>query len=323
MSRIQIDFSTADLTPRYEQVDLDRLWGLIDDEVALFRERTPKSAAIFQEAKKSMINGTPNSWWSQWRLVDPRSNDYLLPHLWYWERGKHQKGWDADGNEYTDYMFADTPTIWGHAPDDAYTQGVTDFIKNTGLCTMIPTEDAVVATKLLQQMIDLKYWYITLSASDADRNAISIARTITGRQKVLTHNLGYMGLNEEGMYWQPIPNGPVVPRWPHLVPAHSEPQAKLAEFNDIESVEEALRDRDVAIFVTEPLMTDGGFVVPKPGYLEAVQELCEKYGTLLLIDETHTLAHGPRGLYTEMGLKADMWISARRSLEGSLVACWG
>ena len=218
MSRIHIDFSAADLTPRYEQVNLDRLWGLIDDEVALFAERTPKSSAIFQEARKSMINGTPNSWWSQWRLVDPRSDDYLLPHLWYWERGKHQKGWDADGNEYIDYMFADTPSIWGHAPDDAFTRGVTDFIKNTGLCTMIPTEDAVVATKLLQQMIDLKYWYITLSASDADRNGISIARTITGRQKVLTHNFGYMGLNEEGMYWKPIPNGPVVPRWPHLVP---------------------------------------------------------------------------------------------------------
>lgn len=319
MSNTPVDFTTADPTPQHDQVNLERLWGLIDEEVALFAERTPKSAAIFAEAKKSMINSTPNSWWNYWMLVDPRTEEYLLPHIWYWERGKNQNGWDADGNKYIDYMFGDTPAVWGHAPDNAFTEGVTDYIKNNSLCTMVPTEDAVVATQLLQKMIDLKYWYITLSASDADRNAISIARTITGRRKVLTHHLGYMGLNDEGMYWKPDPNGPIIPRWPHLMMGSEDHQAKLAEFNDLESVEEELKDRDVAIFITEPLMTDGGFVVARPGYLEGVYELCQKYGTLFLIDETHTLTEAPRGMYTKMGLKADMWVSGKAIAGG--IAC--
>ena len=90
--------------PVHEQIDLGNLWGLIDDEVSRYISRTPKSAALFQEAKESMVNGLPNAMWTQWRLEDPRTQDFLLPHFWYWAKGKNQKAWDADGNEYIDYM---------------------------------------------------------------------------------------------------------------------------------------------------------------------------------------------------------------------------
>ncbi len=305
--------------PVHEQVDLGNLWGLIDEEVERFIARTPKSAALFQDARESMVNGLPNAMWTQWRLEDPRTQDFLLPHFWYWAKGKNQKAWDADGNEYIDYMYADTPTIWGHGPDDAFTRGLADFVRNESLCSMIPNDESVVVTQLLQKLIDMKYWYITLSASDSNRNAINIARNITGRRKVLSPQLGYMGGAEEGMYWQPDPNSPPVPRWGYFVASSEDPAVKICEFNNLESVEHALKDRDVAIFITEPLMTDGGFVVAQPGYLEGVQALCKKYGTLLLIDETHTLTHAPRGMYTDLGLKADMWVSGKAIAGG--VAC--
>ena len=319
MSMLKTDWTTTDLVVKHEQIDMAHLWELIDQEVELYIKRTPKSAAIFQEANKSMINGIPMSWWQQWRMPDPRSNEYLLPHNWYWDHGKNQQAWDADGNKYIDYFLAETPTIWGHCPDDAYTEGLIDCIKNTGLCSMVPNEDSVIATALLQKLIGLKYWYITLSASDADRNAISIARTITGRTKVMTPHMGYMGLNEEGMYWQPDPNGPIVQRWPHYGAPGTEPQVKFTEFNDLESLEEALKDRDVAIYITEPLLTDSGLLAAQPGYLEGARALCKKYGTLLLIDETHTLTHAPGGMYTALGLEADMWVTGKAV--GGGVAC--
>jgi glutamate-1-semialdehyde aminotransferase len=216
-------------------------------------------------------------------------------------------------------MFADTPSIWGHAPDDAFTQGVTDFIKNNGLCTMVPTGDAPIVAEMLQKLIDMKYWYVTLSASDSVRSSISIARIITGRRKVLIHNMGYLGLNEEGSYWKPVPGGEVVTRWPHYVSGTDEPATKVAEFNDLESVEEALKDGDVALFTTEAMMTDGGFCLAEPGYLQGCYELCQKYGTLFMIDETHTHTHSPRGLYNDMGLKADMWVTGKAIAGG--IAC--
>lgn len=308
-----------ELIPLHEQVDLGKLWCLIDEEVERFISRTPKSAAMFKEATGSMINGIPNAMWTQWRLDDPRTQDFLLPHLWYWQRGKNQRAWDVDGNEYIDYMYADTPTVWGHAPDDEFTRGISDFVASNSLCSMIPNDESVVVSQLLQKLIDLKYWYVTLSASDSNRNAINIARTITGRRKVLTPQLGYIGGAEEGMFWQPDPNSPPIPRWGYFLASSEDPAVKIAEFNDLASVERALKDRDVAIFITEPLMTDGGFVVAQPGYLEGVQELCKKYGTLLLIDETHTLTHAPRGMYTELGLKADMWVSGKAIAGG--IAC--
>ncbi len=320
MSKSKVDYTTTDIVIKHDSINLDRVWSLIEEEAKLFEERTPKSAEIFARSKQSMINGTPMSWWQQWRLPIPGGQvQYIMPHNWYWSKGKNQKAWDADGNEYVDYFLAETPSIWGHCPDDNVTAGLIDYIQNEGLASMVPTEDAHVATELLQKLIGLKYWYITLSASDADRNAISIARTVTGRAKVLTHHLGYMGLNEEGMYWQPVPNGPVVPRWPHYGSPKTEPTACFCEFNDLESVEEALKNRDVAIFITEPMLTDSGLLAAEPGYLEGCYELCQKYGTLFLIDETHTLTHAYNGMYGDLGLQADMWVTGKAV--GGGVAC--
>jgi len=319
MTKLHNDYTTAEITPLYDNIDLERVWGLIEKEAQVFVERTPKSAEMYRQSCDSMINGTPSSWWGAWRLTNPISSEYILPHLWYWSHGKNQKAWDVDGNEYIDYMFADTPSIWGHAPDDAFTQGVTDFIKNNGLCTMVPTGDAPIVAELLQKLVDMKYWYVTLSASDSVRSSISIARIITGRRKVLIHNMGYLGLNEEGSYWKPVPGGDVITRWPHYVSGTEDPATKVAEFNDLESVEEALKDGDVALFTTEAMMTDGGFCLAEPGYIQGCYELCQKYGTLFMIDETHTHTHSPRGLYNDMGLTADMWVTGKAIAGG--IAC--
>ena len=319
MSKNQVDWTQVELVAQHDEIDLERVWELIDEEVKLFIKRTPKCADLNKKANKNLINGTPHSWLTHWRQVDPRSDSYLLPHTLFWDHGKNQNAWDADGNKYIDYLLGETPTIWGHCPDDAYTEGLIDCIKNTGMHCMLPSEEAAIAGEMLEKLIGLQYWYVTLSASDADRNAISISRTITGRPNVMMPNLSYMGLNEEGMYWQPIPDGPIMPRWPHYSQTNNDPRVTFSEFNDLESLEDGLKNRDVAIFITEPLLTDGGLLEAEPGYLEGAYKLCQKYGTLFLIDETHTTTSGPGGLYRKLGLKADMWVTGKAI--GGGIAC--
>jgi glutamate-1-semialdehyde 2,1-aminomutase len=83
---------------------------------------------------------------------------------------------------------------------------------------------------------------------------------------------------------------------------------RIAEFNSVESVEAALKHRDVAVLIMEPAMTNIGIVLPKAGFLDAVKALCVKYGTLLLIDETHTISMGPGGCTQAWNLQPDIFV---------------
>jgi glutamate-1-semialdehyde 2,1-aminomutase len=104
-------------------------------------------------------------------------------------------------------------------------------------------------------------------------------------------------------------DGVAAPRGGNVGPAVPVSQtSRVAEFNDIASVEAGLAHRDVAVLVMEPALTNIGIVLPEPGFLEACRELCTKYGTLLLIDETHTISAGPGGCTQAWGLSPDIFV---------------
>ena len=81
---------------------------------------------------------------------------------------------------------------------------------------------------------------------------------------------------------------------------------RVVEINDLDGLERALATGDVAVCMFEPALTNIGIVLPDPGYHEAVRELCTRYGTLLLIDETHTISAGPGGCTKAWGLRPDI-----------------
>jgi len=83
---------------------------------------------------------------------------------------------------------------------------------------------------------------------------------------------------------------------------------RVVEFNDVPALERALEDRDVAVVMIEPALTNVGIVLPEPGYLEAVRETTRRTGTLLLIDETHTICAGPGGMTRVHGLEPDILV---------------
>ena len=81
---------------------------------------------------------------------------------------------------------------------------------------------------------------------------------------------------------------------------------RVVEFNDVAALERALEPGDVACVLAEPALTNIGIVLPEPGYHDALRRITRETGTLLIIDETHTICAGPGGYTRAWGLEPDM-----------------
>jgi len=192
---------------------------------------------------------------------------------------------DVDGNEYVDFALGDTGAKWVAA----------DLTRRFGL----------------------PLWSFSLTATDANRWALRIARMVTGRPKVMAFSYCYHGSVDE-TFVITGDDGGTAPRGGNVGPAvHVRETTRVAEFNDLASVERGLAHGDVAVLIMEPALTNIGIVLPDPGFLEGVRELCTKHGTLLLIDETHTISAGPGGCTRAWGLEPDIFVIGK-SLGGGI-----
>jgi glutamate-1-semialdehyde 2,1-aminomutase len=176
-----------------------------------------------------------------------------------------------------------------------------------GITFMLPTEDAIWVGEEMARRFGLPYWQVYMTASDANRFAFRMARAVTGRDMVLIYHGSYHGSIDETSVT--LKNGKAVRREPNFwrLPDPSR-TTRIIEFNDVDALEKALAPQDIAFVVCEPAMTDVhvGIVYPEPGYHDALRELTRRYGTLLILDETHTIAAGPGGLTREMNLDPDI-----------------
>ncbi len=221
---------------------------------------------------------------------------------------------DVDGNEYIDLALGDTGAMAGHSPAataaSVATQGA------SGITMMLPTEDAVWVGEELSRRFKLGRWLFTLSATDANRTALRIARQITGRPKVLVYNYCYHGSVDEAFA---VSHGGVTGAREGNVGAPVDPgETTVAiEFNDLTALEKALATEQIAIVLAEPAMTNMGIILPDDGYMQALRELTRKHGTLLLIDETHTFSAGPGGCTTAWDLDPDL-VTIGKSIGGGV-----
>jgi glutamate-1-semialdehyde aminotransferase len=169
---------------------------------------------------------------------------------------------------------------------------------------MLPTEDAIVVGEEMKRRFGLPDWQFTLSATDANRFVIRLAREITGRPKVLVHNHCYHGSADETVAG--LVDGRVQAREGNVgPPVDPATTTRIVEINDLEGLERELREGDVACALVEPALTNIGIVLAEEGYHERLRELTRETGTLLVIDETHTLCCGPGGYTAEAGLEPD------------------
>ncbi|MBI5295780.1 MAG: aspartate aminotransferase family protein [Chloroflexi bacterium] len=288
-------------------LDRSKLEQLLDAEEQLFHQRHPKSYELYQRARKSLHGGVPMLWMVRWAGSFPV----------FVKEAKGAHFTDVDGNSYLDLCLGDTGAMTGHSPEATVT-AITEQIQK-GITLMLPYEEVLWVGEEFQRRFGLPYWQFTLTATDANRFVLRMARMITERPKVLVYNYCYHGtvdetfivLDEEGT---PIsrPNN----MGPQVDPRET---TKVIEFNDIAALETALSARDVAAVLAEPVMTNIGIIHPDPGYHEALRELTRKYGTYLIIDETHTICTGPGGYTAAHGLQPD-FLTIGKPLAGGVPA---
>ncbi|CAL2065737.1 MULTISPECIES: transaminase [Streptomyces] len=289
-------------------MDRTRLRTLLARESAEAERRNPRSRAAYAGADH-LFGRVPMTWMNKTAGAFPR---YLAG-----ARGARVS--DVDGHEYIDFCLGDTGAMAGHSPA-AVTEAVQRrFAELGGATAMLPTEDAEWVGAELTRRFGLARWSFSLTATDANRWAIRLARAVTGRPKILFNSYCYHGSVDESLIVAG-PDGEGSARPGNVgAPCEVTLTSRVAEFNDLAALERELAHGDVAAVLMEPALTNIGIVLPEPGYLAGVRELTRRYGTLLINDETHTFSAGPGGCTGAWDLEPDM-LTIGKAIGGGIPA---
>ncbi len=271
----------------------------IDELAALerqrFIERNPKSVALAERAKRTLFGGVPMHWMADWSTPVPL---FLAS-----ASGAHFQ--DVDGHDYVDFCLGDTGSMFGHSPAPIAKALAEQGTR--GLTTMLPGEDAIVCAELLSQRFGLPYWQVATTATDANRFVVRWVRAITQRKILLVFDGCYHGTVDDVMVRNR--DGETVHREGLIGQAYDLTQySRSIPFNDVTALEAALAMGDVAALLCEPAMTNIGMVLPEPGFMQKCRELTHQYGSLLIIDETHTISTGIGGCTRLWNLQPDFFV---------------
>jgi glutamate-1-semialdehyde 2,1-aminomutase len=312
-------------------VDVDRLKArakeIAEKESARLLERTPGSKSLFERAVRSMPSGVA----SNFQVGDP----YPV----YLKRGQGSRVWDVDGTEYIDFHGGFGVNVVGHAHPK-----IVEAIRKVadqGIHFAVSTESTVALAEAICERFQLEQMRFVNSGTEATMDALRVARAATGRDKVLKMEGSYHGhhdsllfsvvpesdvlglrhnMDHEGKAWyttQPTSKG--IPRalWDTVV---------VVPFNDAEAVEQAFGDNpdEIAAVILEPVMMNIGLVPPKPGYLQALRDACERHGAVLIYDEVKcggTIAYG--GTTERYGVRPHLAAYAKAVGGGATIGAFG
>ena len=293
-------------------IDRSRLAALYERELNTFAERRPKSRAAYNDAT-SLFGRVPMTW------MNKKAGGFPV----YLAAARGNRVTDIDGHEYIDFALGDTGAMAGHSPEAVVNAVTRRIAEQGGLTTMLPTEDAEWVGAELTRRFGVSRWSFALTATDANRWAIRLVRALTGRPKILFHSYCYHGSVDESLIVVG-PDGEGASRPGNVgAPVDVTQTSRVAEFNDLEGLERQLAHGDVAAVLIEPALTNIGIVLPEPGYHDAVRALTRKYGTLLIIDETHTFSTGPGGATKAWGLEPDIVVIGKAVGGGIPSAAYG
>lgn len=277
--------------------DRARLARLLADEQETYTARHPRSRDLFA-AGSNLFGRVPMTWMNKW------SGGFPL----YLDRAHGNRITDVDGQTYIDFALGDTGAMAGHSPAATTAAVVRRMGELGGVTTMLPSEDAQWVGEELTRRFGMPQWSFTLTATDANRWALRLARLATGKPKVLVFGYCYHGSVDEA-FALPGPEGKAQSRPGNVAPpVPLDLTTRAATWNDLASVERELAQGDVAAILTEPALTNIGIVLPEPGFLDGLRELATRYGALLVIDETHTFSAGWGGATRAWGLEPDMFV---------------
>ncbi len=288
-------------------------------------ERYARSAELYAEARRTIpggVNSTARAAFSGWE-----------PHPIFVDHGTGARVTDVDGNEYIDYLLGLGPAIFGHRPAGV-TAAVAEAIAARGTVFAMPTAAEVELSQLIVAAVpSVESVRVVNTGTEGVLYALRLARAYTGRTRVVRFEGQYHGFSD-GIYWSKHPDlaaaGPderpvALPQGPG-VPAEMGDALVIAQWNDLAMVERIF-DEDpegIAAIITEPIMCNTGCILPRPGYLEGLRALCDRYGAVLIFDEVITgfrVALG--GAQAALGVTPDLTVMAKGLGGGFPVAALG
>jgi glutamate-1-semialdehyde 2,1-aminomutase len=288
-------------------------------ELAALLERTPKSKALFDRAVKSMPGGVASSF----QLGDP----YPI----YLERGVGPDVWDVDGHQYYDFHNGFGTMAVGHA-NPVVAEAIEKAARN-GVHFAVTVERTVALAEELCRRFSCDQVRFTNSGTESTMTAVRVARAATGRDVVAKIEGSYHGHVDQLMY-SVLPgadvmggrDAPAATPKSKGVPAAMADWIRVVPFNDAPAVERLFdaEGNKRAALIMEPVMMNIGIVVPQPGYLEAVRELCTKHGVVLIFDEVKcggTIAAG--GAAERFGVQPDLACWAKSIGGGTAIGAFG
>ncbi|MEU0054510.1 transaminase [Streptomyces sp. NPDC006184] len=289
-------------------MDRTRLPALLSRESAEAERRNPRSRAAYARADH-LFGRVPMTWMNKTAGAFPR----------YLAGARGARVTDIDGHEYVDFCLGDTGAMAGHSPAPVTEAVQRRYADLGGATAMLPTEDAEWTGAELTRRFGLARWSFSLTATDANRWAIRLARAVTGRPKILVNSYCYHGSVDESLIVTG-PDGTGTARPGNVgAPCDVTLTSRVTEFNDLAGLERELAHGDVAAVLMEPALTNIGIVLPEPGYLAGVRELTRRYDTLLINDETHTFSAGPGGCTAAWDLEPDL-LTIGKAIGGGIPA---
>lgn len=298
-------------SPRFA-VDRARLQALQEDERRRFLAEHPRSVALSAEDARHYLFGVPLHWMRDWPT----------PATLHVAQATGNRLRCADGRELIDFCLGDSDAMFGHSAAP-----VAEAIARQaacGLTAMLPSVHSAEVGRLLARTFGLPRWQISLSASDANRFVLRWARAVTGRPKVLVFDGCYHGTVDDTLVDRGA-DGRTLARASLLGQLHDLALGTVVvPFNDAAAVQSALAHGDVACVLTEPALTNCGRLVPaRAGFLEAVQQACAEHGSLLVLDETHTISSGWGGQVRALSLQPDFLVVGKAIAGGLPCAVYG
>ena len=293
---------------------------MIATERELYLALHPASAMLSKRANAHFLYGVPMHWMNDWGTP--------VPLFVQQAQGSHFTC--ADGIDYTDFCLGDTGAMFGHSPPSV-AKAISEQANN-GFTAMLPSTLAPNVGEALSDFFGLDYWQLATTATDANRFVLRWARAVTGRKKVLVFDGCYHGTIDDAMVDMALRDDSML----DVVDRKTINRASLlgqvqdltlhsvaVPFNDLAAVERELAKGDIAALLTEPALTNCGMVLPHDGFIQGLRALCTKYGTLLILDETHTISTARGGWAKANHVTPDFLVVGKPIAGGLPAAAYG
>jgi glutamate-1-semialdehyde 2,1-aminomutase len=296
-----------------------RAEDLLSKEISAFEARTPKSRTLFDRAQKSMPFGVTSSF---------QAGD---PYPIYLQSGAGSHVTDVDGNSFVDYHNGFGSMVVGHAHPKV-TEAIEMAARN-GAHFAATTETAVLLAEEIKRRFGIDKLRFTNSGTESTMDAVRLARAASDKEVLLKIEGSYHGHHDAVMY-SVVPSmdsgGPRERPWSvpfsRGIPEDTAKSTMVVPFNDVDALDKMLSERGdrIGALIMEPVMMNIGIVMPLPGYLQRVRELCDRHNVVLIFDEVKSgVTIAPGGATEYFGVQPDLVCLAKAIGGGAPIGAFG